>query len=152
MPDTQRAMPDMSLQATLTHGALRRSPILRAWVIFSIIWLCSLGIPVLPFFLDVFNARWAEAEDSTSPEILLSNGSQAFRRGAFAEAIRHWQEAARLYEGADKLQERSVALISLAQAYQALGQYTAAKQLLDTAETLAKQTYDQKHVALAQSG
>lgn len=145
-------MHDVSIQISLAQGALRGSLVLRSWVMLLIVWLCNLAIIVFPFSLAIFSTRSVEAADNTSLEMLFTNGSQAFRRGAFAQAARYWQDAAQLYEDAGKLQEYSSALIALAQAYQALGQYTAAHQSLDTAETLAKQTHDQKHLALVQSG
>jgi len=143
-------MQDVSFQVASARDALRRRSLLRRWTTPSIMWFCSIG--VLIFFCLVLGGVRVEAADAAASEMLLTNGSQAFRRGAFVEAIRSWQEAAQLYEGAGKLPERTATLIALAQAYQALGQYTAAKRSLDTAETLAKQTNDQKHLALAQSG
>lgn len=144
-------MNDASFQVVSAHEVPYRSPLSRIRATFLIVWLFSIEILVSPFFLNSFSGMRAEAADNTSSETLFNNGSQSFRRGAFAEAVRHWQEAAQLYEEAGKVRERSSALIALAQAYQALGQYTAAKQSLDMAETLAIQTNDQKHLALVQS-
>lgn len=103
-------------------------------------------------FLDSPRVACAIAAEEPSPELLNTQGSQAFERGAFAEAIGYWQEATQLFAKEGKSQEQSKTLILLARAYQALGHYTEAKRSLQAAEKLVQSADDRTQLALVQNG
>ena len=61
--------------------------------------------------------------ESPAAEQRMKEGLRQLHQGDFAQATLSWREAARLYEAEQKFSQQSSALIQLAQAYQALGQY-----------------------------
>ncbi|MGH7796930.1 MAG: CHAT domain-containing protein [Candidatus Binatia bacterium] len=87
--------------------------------------------------------------ESSSAEQRMKEGSRLLHRGDFEQAILNWREAARLYEAEEKFSQQSSALIHLAQAYQALGQYRDAVQNLDSALALAEKSNDKTQAAIA---
>ena len=87
--------------------------------------------------------------ESTSAEQRMKEGLHLFQRGDFEQAILSWREAARVYEAEQKFSQQSSALIHLAQAYQALGQYGDALQNLDAALALAEKSNDKTQGAIA---
>ncbi len=72
---------------------------------------------------------------------------KAFGRGAFEEAASSWSNAASAYERERKLSGRMTALVHLAQAQSALGQYRQAVGSLGAALELAEQLGDLRRVA-----
>ena len=87
--------------------------------------------------------------ESTSAEQRMKEGLRLFQRGDFEQAILSWREAARVYEAEQKFSQQSSALIHLAQAYQALGQYGDALQNLDAALALAEKSNNKTQGAIA---
>ena len=87
--------------------------------------------------------------ESTSAEQRMKEGLHLFQRGDFEQAILSWREAARVYEAEQKFSQQSSALIHLAQAYQALGQYGDAVQNLESALALAEKSNDKTQGAIA---
>ena len=79
----------------------------------------------------------------------MKEGLRLLQQGDFAQAISSWREAARLYEAEQKFSQQSSALIHVAQAYQALGQYREAVQNLESALALAEKSNDRAQVAIA---
>jgi len=79
----------------------------------------------------------------------MKEGLRLLQQGDFAQATSSWREAARLYEAEQKFSQQSSALIHLAQAYQALGQYRDAVQNLESALALAEKSNDRAQVAIA---
>ena len=77
----------------------------------------------------------------------MEQGLNSFQRGDFEQAILSWTEATRLYEAEQRLSQQSIALIQLAQAYQALGQYSDALKNLELALTLAEKSGDRTQIA-----
>lgn len=61
----------------------------------------------------------------------MEDGAKAFARGAFAEAIAAWKEAAALSEKAKQPDRQADALLNLGQAYHALGQRQLAMESLE---------------------
>jgi CHAT domain-containing protein/predicted negative regulator of RcsB-dependent stress response len=110
---------------------------------------CTVGLLFCPNSLE---GAFATAAESTSPERFTTQGIQALQRGAFAEAIRHWQKAVQLFAKEGKSQKQSETLILLARAYQALGHYTEAKRSLEAAEKLVQPADDRTQLALVQNG
>lgn len=93
---------------------------------------------------------FATTEEATV-STLQNNGLQAFRRGAFAEAVRYWEEASRRLAANGQLYEQGKILLSLPQALQALGQYREATAYVEHAVQIATQLNDQRLLALAKS-
>jgi CHAT domain-containing protein/uncharacterized protein GlcG (DUF336 family) len=101
----------------------------------------ALVILVAMLFLLPHHAGTIAAVDAT-PEILMKQGSQAYQRGAFDQALGAWKQAAQVYEQQGKPVEQSRALVQAAQASEALGQVTQALQQLEVALALAQQNQD----------
>ena len=74
----------------------------------------ALVVIVAMVFLFPNNARTIVAADAT-PEILMKQGSQAYQRGAFDQALGAWKQAAQVYEQQGKPAEQSRALVQAAQ-------------------------------------
>ena len=94
---------------------------------------------------------------ATTPDnldTLLAQGTDAFRRGAFEEALATWKEAARFAGERGAPRERIQALLGAAQAAQALGQSKQALLQLDLALVLSQNGGDPQTTAgvLAQLG
>jgi CHAT domain-containing protein len=80
-------------------------------------------------------------------EQLRAQGLTRFERGQFEQAIPQWQQAAQLYEPADKIKYLQT-LINLAEAYQRVGHYQPALELLENkALTTAEAVDDNKMLA-----
>ncbi len=82
-----------------------------------------------------------------SPDAFMTQGLQAYQRGAFDQALAAWKQAAQLYEQQRKVREQSQALVQAAQASESLGQVSQAIQQLELALTLAQQTGDRVLIA-----
>ena len=82
-----------------------------------------------------------------NPDTLMTQGLQAYQRGAFDQALAAWKQAAQLYEHQGKVREQSQALVQAAQASESLGQVSQALQQLELALTLAQQTGDRAWIA-----
>jgi CHAT domain-containing protein/Tfp pilus assembly protein PilF len=87
--------------------------------------------------------------ESPTAEQRIKEGLRLLQQGDFAQATSSWREAARLYEAEQKFSQQSSALIHVAQAYQALGQYRDAVQNLESALALAEKSNDRAQVAIA---
>jgi CHAT domain-containing protein len=85
------------------------------------------------------------------PETEMATGSLAFEKGAFEDAITHWQKAAHLYEAAKAGGGRIDAAIHLAAAHQSLGQTTLAIDQLTKAVALAEAIKDRSWIVQAKS-
>lgn len=82
-----------------------------------------------------------------NPDTLMTQGLQAYQRGAFDQALAAWKQAAQLYELQWKGREQTQALVQAAQASESLGQVSQAIQQLELALTLAQQTGDRVLIA-----
>lgn len=87
------------------------------------------------------------ATANLSAEQRMEQGANSFQRGDFEQAILSWTEAKRLYEAEQRLSLLSRALTQIAQAYQALGQYSDALKNLELALTAAKSSGDRTQIA-----
>jgi CHAT domain-containing protein/Tfp pilus assembly protein PilF len=72
----------------------------------------------------------------------MEKGVRSFQRGDFEEAIANWTGASRLFQSKGNPKGQCRALIKVAQAYQAVGQYTKASQTLKAALVLARESGD----------
>ena len=84
---------------------------------------------------------WA-ASPGGDPAALMTQGETAFRLGQFEQALTHWKEAAELFGVNGDQAHQGQALVSAAQAAQAMGQTKQALQSLELALTLAQQQPD----------
>ena len=72
----------------------------------------------------------------------MSQGTQAFQRGSYEDALGKWKEAARQYETQGQAHQQSQALVAAARAAEAMGQMRNALQLLELASALAQNEPD----------
>ena len=95
----------------------------------------------------------ASAPSSPTDEIMVQ-GTQAYQRGAYEDALGKWKEAARQYETQGQPHQQSQALVAAARAAESLGQTKQALQLLELASTLAQKEPDAlwRATVLAQLG
>jgi len=112
---------------------------------------CLLAFLLLPIF---FGCSMSQQAVKAKPEKAESfsrlrtageyeeKGLLSWRQGAFAQAISHWREAARLYERDDSQRQQCRVLDKLSQAYQAVGQLQKAREALETALPLAETAED----------
>ncbi|HLZ35527.1 MAG TPA: CHAT domain-containing protein [Nitrospira sp.] len=82
------------------------------------------------------------AVSDPDPSVLMTQGQEAYQRGAFEDALAKWKEAAQRYESHGDRHGHSQALVSGAQAAQAIGHTTQALQMLELAWGLAQQDSD----------
>ncbi|HEV8640189.1 MAG TPA: CHAT domain-containing protein [Methylomirabilota bacterium] len=82
----------------------------------------------------------AGAADAVPPDKHLEQGLKALERGAFDDAVVSLSEAARLYERSRQPTAQVAALMPLARAYAALGQYRQAIKTLEAALELTKKS------------
>ncbi|WP_080887386.1 CHAT domain-containing protein [Nitrospira japonica] len=99
----------------------------------SAVLICLVLIPPLLF---------ADTVKQGTAESLMQQGAQAYQRGAFEEALNNWRAAASRYHETGSTDGESRALVSAAQATQALGQSTQAIQYLELALALAQKGSD----------
>jgi CHAT domain-containing protein len=81
-----------------------------------------------------------EAQEVAPVDQLMKDGSQAYQRGDFEQAVEQWTQAAAVYEKSSARREQIDALIRLSEAYQSLGRYQTAAIRLDQAKALAAGT------------
>ena len=95
----------------------------------------------------------ASAPSSKADEV-MAQGTQAFQRGAYEEALGKWKEAAQQYDAQGQAHQQSQALVAAARAAEAMGQLRNALQLLELASTLAQKEPDAlwRATVLAQLG
>jgi CHAT domain-containing protein len=84
----------------------------------------------------------------------MAQGTQAFQRGLYEDALGKWKEAARQYEAHGQSHQQSQALVAAARAAESLGQTRHALQLLELASALAQNEPDAlwRATVLAQLG
>ena len=78
----------------------------------------------------------------------LASGWEAFQHGDLEHAAANWQEAVRLSAATQQTHAQSVALVHLAHAYTALGDYDQATDRLRLALRLAEEAKDQLQIPL----
>lgn len=83
---------------------------------------------------------YAQAEPISPADSFMQQGTQAFQRGAFGEALVHWKQARDLYTRAGNRVMQIETLTRSAQASLELGQSRQSLQSLELALTLANQT------------
>jgi len=83
----------------------------------------------------------ASAPSSPADEA-MAQGTQAFQRGSYEDALGKWKEAARQYEAQGQSHQQSQALVGAARAAEALGQTRPTLQLLELASTVAQNEPD----------
>ncbi|RPH78175.1 MAG: tetratricopeptide repeat protein, partial [Nitrospiraceae bacterium] len=83
------------------------------------------------------------ASAASSPaDGIMAQGTQAFQRSAYVDALGKWKEAARQYEAQGQAHQQGQALVAAAGAAESLGQTRQALQLLELALSLAQKEQD----------
>ena len=105
---------------------------------------------VVALFLGVLSVFFSSGTASSEPLVTdrITHGQEAFRRGAFADAISHWQPLVQSAAHDGNAQDYVTIRTQLAHAYLALGQYESAEKHLQTALALAQAHKDKKQTAL----
>src|ERR1044071_4126321 len=85
------------------------------------------------------------------PRDLADKAQQAFQKGAFDQAVDNWEKAVTSFHKQGNTKAEIVTSISLASAYQSLGDHQHAVQLLQTALQRAQKTSDHSSVLLLKS-
>jgi len=98
-------------------------------------------------YLSPLSAEPASVSSDSPAEKYMIQGLNAFRRGAFEQAILDWREAVKLYEKEGKSNKQREALVLIAQAYQYIGQYNEALKSLKSALILAEKSGDRTQIA-----
>ncbi len=83
-------------------------------------------------------------DDRATADALTKQGTSAFHRGAFTEAVRVWHQAGQLYHELQLPLTESRALALLGQGYHALGNNRQAVQTMELALALAQQGRDRE--------
>jgi CHAT domain-containing protein len=89
--------------------------------------------------------------DTISAQEAMKLGQAANERGAIEEAATYWQKAAQLYEAHKEVKGEGEALLSLGNAYLALGDQPMGIQILEQVAALAEKSNDRTELALAKS-
>src|SRR5947208_2506974 len=97
-------------------------------------------------------AHPAVAAEAVPPDKHLEQGLTALERGAFEDAVSSLSEAARLYERASKPTAQAAALMPLARAYSAIGQYRQAIKTLEAALELTEKSGEKARIAAVLAG
>lgn len=104
--------------------------------------LCEISVLLCASVLFI-SVTQSESHDVSSPsDLSMKEGSLAFERGAFREALSHWKQAADLYKSAGNKPGQFEALGLSAQASMGLGQSKQALQSLELALALAHTSGD----------
>jgi len=81
-------------------------------------------------------------------QALFDQGQRAFQIGAFSQAAADWQKAVEAFRSQRNTNKEILASVSLASAYQSLGQQRRAVQILEDALARAEITGDRSRIAL----
>ena len=87
-------------------------------------------------------AAGVSAQEGPPVGQLMKDGSQAYQRGDFEQAVERWTEAAAVYEKSSARREQIDVLIRLSEAYQSLGRNRTAAIQLEQAKAIAADTDD----------
>src|SRR6266496_2794758 len=82
---------------------------------------------------------------------LVEQGQRAFQNGAFSQAAADWQKAVESFRSQGNTNAEILTSVSLASAYQSIGQQRRAVQILEDALARAEQTGDRSRVTLVKS-
>lgn len=110
--------------------------------------LLLLAILLIPSMTILASAPSSPADDA------MAQGTQAFQRGSYEDALGKWKEAARQYDAQGQAHQQSQALVAAARAAESMGQIKNALQLLELASALAQNEPDAvwRATVLAQLG
>src|SRR5215471_2401731 len=81
---------------------------------------------------------------------LAQRGQGAFEKGAFTQAADDWHKAVDLFRSQGNTNAEIRTSVSLAGAYESLGQYQSAVQILDGALTRAREAQDRSLIAFVE--
>jgi CHAT domain-containing protein len=89
------------------------------------------------------NTESISTEIDENPTVQMQEGLKKFEQGEFEYAVYYWEIAAELYRSDNKHRKAAQALVLLADAQKALGQYLRAVDTLEAARILAEKSQDQ---------
>ena len=95
--------------------------------------------------LCVANGTIADSRD------LVEQGQRAFQNGAFGQAAADWQKAVEAFRSQGNTNAEILTSVSLASAYQSIGQHRRAVQILEGALVRAEMTSDRSRETLVKS-
>jgi CHAT domain-containing protein len=106
-------------------------------------FLRQISIQALLLLVCVLGPLPAHAQAAAaSPQASMQAGTDSFRRGDFADALKHWSAAANAYAGAGNAVGQAQALLRAAEAELSLGRGPDAIATLQKAQALAERTAD----------
>src|SRR5437867_9940190 len=85
------------------------------------------------------------------PRVLVDQGQRAFQNGAFSQAAADWQKAVESFRSEGNTNAEILTSVTLASAYQSIGQQRRAVQILEDALARAEKIGDRSRVALVKS-
>src|SRR5437773_900724 len=83
--------------------------------------------------------------------VLVDQGQRAFQNGAFSQAAADWQKAVESFRNQGNTNAEILTSVTLASAYQSIGQQQRAVQILEDALARAEKTGDRSRVTLVKS-
>lgn len=135
----------------MTMRSVRPGSDLRAWR--SIKWrryFCVTGLTVVTLWAGICRGNTPKQKDATDiGQKETSEGLAAFERGAFDQAVPHWERAIQFYRAQHDNPHLIDAQIRLATAYENIGQFSDSIRLLGDAVTLATDANDRRRTILA---
>src|SRR6266480_5933559 len=88
---------------------------------------------------------------SADSRVLVDQGQRAFQNGDFSQAAADWQKAVESFRSQGNTNAEILTSVTLASAYQSIGQQRRAVQILEDALARAKGTGDRSRVTLVKS-
>src|SRR6266567_6488765 len=107
--------------------------------------------PILRCLLLLLALRCEANGISADSRVLVDQGHRAFQNGAFSQAAADWQEAVESFRSQGNTNAEILTSVSLASAYQSIGQQQRAVQILEDALARAEKTGDRSRVTLVKS-
>ncbi len=99
----------------------------------------------------LLTALCAEGGVTADPRTLVDQGQRAFANGSFGQATADWQKALESFRNQGNTKDEISTAVSLASAYQAIGQQRRAVQLLEDSLIRAEKDGDRSRVALVKA-
>jgi CHAT domain-containing protein len=114
-------------------------------------YVCVAGLAVATLTAGICRGSIAGQDEPDTGRKETSEGLAAFEKGAFEQAIPHWERALQFYQARHDNPRQIDAQVRLATAYEAVGQFSDATKLLTQAANLAATVHDRRRIILAKS-
>jgi CHAT domain-containing protein len=106
---------------------------------------------LLPFLLLLLALCCVANGTVADSRVLVEQGQRAFQNGAFSQAAADWQKAVESFRRQGNTNAEILTSVTLASAYQSIGQQRRAVQILEDALARAEKTGDRSRVTLVKS-